>query len=129
MLLNGRTGREEKSPIQVADVVRMRELSIRLGKSRSTAAVDSGGDRAVERKASSSLGASSGVDTRFAEYKRAEFDLRDLREHSHQGMQKRGMTAVSPIMAKERRYTSETAVTCPGMHLRCGMIAAYPVEL
>ena len=62
----------------------MRELSIRLGKSRSTAAVESGGDRAVERKASSSLGASSGVDTRFAEYKRAEFDLRDLREHSHE---------------------------------------------
>ena len=53
-------------------------------KSRSTAAVDSGGDRAVERKASSQLGASSGVDTRFAENKRAEFDLRDLREHSHE---------------------------------------------
>ncbi len=52
MLLNGRTGREEKSPIYVVDVVRMRELSIRLGKSRSTAAVDSGGDRAVKRKAS-----------------------------------------------------------------------------
>ena len=84
VLLNGRTGREEKSPIHVVKVVRMRELSIRLGKSRSTAAVDSGGDRAVERMASSQLGASSGVDTRFAEYKRAEFDLRDLREHSHE---------------------------------------------
>ena len=38
----------------------------------------------MERKASSQLGASSGVDTRFAENKRAEFDLRDLREHSHE---------------------------------------------
>ena len=45
------------------------------------------------------------------------------------GMQKREMTAVSPIMAKERRYTSETAVTCPGMHIRREMTAVYPVVL
>ncbi len=42
MLLNGRTGREEKSPIHIADVIRI--------KSRSTTAVDFGGNRAVERK-------------------------------------------------------------------------------
>ncbi len=38
----------------------------------------------MERKASSSLGASSGVDTRFAEYKRAKSYLRDLRDHSNE---------------------------------------------
>ncbi len=33
VLLNGRTGRKEKSPIHVADVVRMKELSSGLEKS------------------------------------------------------------------------------------------------
>ena len=47
VLLNGRTVREEKSPIHVADVIRMRELSLRLSKS--------GGDRPAERKARSGL--------------------------------------------------------------------------
>ena len=52
VLGNGRTGREEKSPIHVADVMRMRESSLRLGdKSRSTAAVDFGGERARDRMA------------------------------------------------------------------------------
>ena len=54
----------------------MRKLSVRLGKPRSTAAVDSGGDRAVERMASSQLGASSGVQW-LAGGKRAGFDLRE----------------------------------------------------
>ncbi len=80
MLDSGRTDREE-SHVTDVKIREKRESSTRLkGKSRSTAAVDSGGYRAVERKASSQLGASSGVDTRFAENKRAKFDLRDLRE-------------------------------------------------
>ncbi len=53
VLLNDRAGQEEKSSIHIADVIRMKELIIRLKKrSRSTAVVDSGGDKAVERKAS-----------------------------------------------------------------------------
>ncbi len=84
MLDSGRTDREES---HVTDVkIREKcESSIRLkGKSRSTAAVDSDGDRAMKRKASLQLRASSGVDTRVAKNKHAKFDLRDLREHSHE---------------------------------------------
>ena len=51
--MSGRTDREENSSIHVADAIKKRELNIRLGESWSTAAVDSGGNRAVERKASS----------------------------------------------------------------------------
>ncbi len=52
----------------------MKELSIRLKeRSRSTAAVDSGGDNPAERKEP------DGVE-RFVEDKRVKFDLRDLRE-------------------------------------------------
>ena len=47
VLLNGRTGREEKSPIHVADVIRMRELNLRLSKSD--------GDRSAKRKARGGL--------------------------------------------------------------------------
>ena len=52
MLDSGRTDREE-SHVTDVKIREKRELNIRLGKSWSTAAVGSGGDRAVERKASS----------------------------------------------------------------------------
>ena len=70
VLLNGRTGREEKSPIHVADVIRMRELSLRLSKS--------GGDRPAERKARGGLtGATSDGVERFVEDDRVKFNLRE----------------------------------------------------
>ena len=54
MLLTGRTGREEKSPIHVAEVMKMRESSLRLlDRSRGTATADPGGGRFVERDATS----------------------------------------------------------------------------
>ena len=69
-LLNGRTGREEKFPIHVADVIRMRELSLRLSKS--------GGDRPAERKARGGLaGATSDGVERFVEDDRVKFNLRE----------------------------------------------------
>ena len=55
MLDNGRTDCDE-SHVTDVKIRETRELNIRLGKSWSTAAVDSGGNRAVERKASSQLG-------------------------------------------------------------------------
>ena len=80
--MSGRTGREENSPIHVADAIRMRESSIRLKeKSRSTAAVDFGGDRAVERKASMQLEASGGVEL-LDEIKSVRFDLRESEDLS-----------------------------------------------
>ena len=80
--MSGRTGREENSPIHVADAIRIRESSIRLKeKSRSTAAVDFGGDRAVERKASMQLEASSGVEL-LDEIKSVRFDLRESEDLS-----------------------------------------------
>ena len=80
--MSGRTGREENSPIHVVDAIRMRESSIRLKeKSRSTAAVDFGGDRAVERKASMQLEASSGVEL-LDEIKSVRFDLRESEDLS-----------------------------------------------
>ena len=110
MLLNGRTGREEKSPIHVADVVRMKELSRRLGESRSTAAVDSGGDRAVELKASSQLGASNGVQ-RLAGGKRAGFDLReDLRVSEDSDLPAKKWKRADPRIAS---YPGILASTCP----------------
>ena len=52
--MSGRTGREENSPIHVADAIRMRESSLRLlDRSRGTATADPGGGRSVERGATS----------------------------------------------------------------------------
>ncbi len=70
MLLNSRTGREEKSPIHVADVVRMKELSSRLRKS--------GDDSFGERKARDELAGATSAEVerlKLAEAKRAKFDL------------------------------------------------------
>ena len=63
MLLTGRTGQEEKSPIRVADVMKMREASSRLRKSS--------GRRSVERGATF-----DGVE-RLVEDKRDKFELRE----------------------------------------------------
>ncbi len=60
MLLTGRTGREEKSPILVADVMKMREASLRRG------------GRSLERGATS-----DGVE-RLVEDKRDKFELREF---------------------------------------------------
>ncbi len=68
--MSGRAGREDNSPIHVADAIRMREISLRLSKS--------GGDRSAERKARGGLaGATSDGVERFVEDNRAKLNLRE----------------------------------------------------
>ncbi len=63
VLLTGRTSREEKSPIHVADVMKMREAILRLRKSSD--------GKSVERGATS-----EGVE-RLVEDKRDKFEVRE----------------------------------------------------
>ena len=76
-VLDGRTGREEKSPIHVADVMRMKQSNLRpeLEGSESSAAVVSRGDKFVERKAAAGT-ESNGVE-RLVASKRVKFNMRE----------------------------------------------------
>ncbi len=71
VLMSGRTIREEKSPIHVADAIKMRKLSFRLERK-------SGGDISAERQAGRVLAVatSDGV-KRLVEDNCVKFDLRE----------------------------------------------------
>ena len=69
--MSGRTGREENSPIHVADAIRMRELSLRLR---------SGDERSAEHQARGGVLAVATHDgdvERLAEDERVKFNLRE----------------------------------------------------
>ncbi len=75
-VLDGRTGREEKSPIHVADVMRMRSnLRPEIWSERSAASAASRGEKSVERKAVATAGALCDGVERVVLNKRVKFDL------------------------------------------------------
>ena len=75
-VLDGRTGREEKSPIHVADVMRMRESNRPESWSGRSTTVDSHGDKSVDHKVVATAGASSDGVERNTAGKRVKFNMR-----------------------------------------------------
>jgi len=117
-VLDGRACREENSPINVADVMRLGKSSLRpLERSVISVATDSRGDKFVDRKVVATTGATSDGVERIVELKRVKFDLesgQDLSERveeagartvAYQGMLAGFITAAYPVEVVTRQPT------------------------